>query len=131
VQFGRKDQRGNRTFKKTAVWMRSEDPALIWQGGLRELHYVYGSLRVISASRPRNGEHPLAGHDLSYEERCAVGAVDAFQWLVDRGHHRREAARLVRKAQTLADALAAKDFDTIVETCNLIATDLEALGVPI
>jgi hypothetical protein len=131
VQFGRKDERGVRTFKKTAVWMRSEDPKLIWQGGLRELKYVYSSLRVISGSRPRNGEHPLAGHDLSYEERCAVGAFDAFDWLVERGLHRPDAARLARKARTLADALHAKDFDAVIENCNLIGTDLEALGVPL
>jgi hypothetical protein len=109
--------------------MRSKDPELIWEGGLRELKYLYASLRVISARRTRLNEHPLAGQDLTYEERCAVGAVDAFEWLYEHGSHARDAARLARKAQTLADALTEHDFDAVVESANIIAADLAELGI--
>jgi hypothetical protein len=127
VAFGRKDKRANRTFKRTPVWMRSEEPEQIWEGGLRELRYLLGSLRLISATRHYQDEHPLSGHDLSYEERCAVGAADAFAWLSERGLYLEDSDRLASESQTLADAFTAHDFDGIVKCCNLIATDLDGL----
>jgi hypothetical protein len=127
MPIGRKEKRFNRTFKRTPVWMRSEDPAQIWAGGVRELTYVYGSLRVISGRRTRLGEHPLAGQDLTYEERCVVGAVDAFSWLAERNIYRPDAARLAKEAQALADALTTHDFDAVVESCTVIADDLSSL----
>lgn len=125
---GRKATRLNRTFKRTPVWMRSEDPQQIWDGGLRELRYLFASLRTLSRSRPRDNEHPLSGHDLSYEERCAVGAADAFGWLAERGHYAEDSQRLADESQALADALTEHDFDVVVETCRVIAADLAVVA---
>jgi hypothetical protein len=128
MPFGRQDKRVNRSFKRTPVWMRSKDPDQIWAGGLRELKYVLDSLRQISARPQSPGQHPLAGHDLSYEERCAVGAADAFEWLVENDSRTRDARRLGKEAQALADALTAHDFDSVVAQCHIIAADLTALN---
>jgi hypothetical protein len=124
----RKDKRGNRTFKRTPVWMRSEEPQQIWDGGVRELNYLLGSLRLISGTRKlHEEEHPLAGKDLTYEERCAVGAADAFAWLVERGLYGDDAVRLAAESQALADALSDQDFEAVVANCNIIVADLESV----
>jgi hypothetical protein len=128
MPFGRQDKRFNRSFKRTPVWMRSKDPDQIWAGGLRELRYVLDSLRQISSRPQPPGEHPLSGHDLSYEERCAVGAADAFAWLVEHESHTADSRRLGKEAQALADALTTQDFDAVIERCHTIAADLAALN---